>query len=76
MGWGAKGDPLRHRWQPNWGHFASGVRLFLFYEMARASRRGGFPFFRVKEFNAVNPAMPDLNAAFLTGHILDGAGLS
>ena len=27
MGWGAKGDPLRHRWQPNWGHFASGVRL-------------------------------------------------
>ena len=47
------------------------MAILSFYEMARAPAEGGFPFFRMKAFNAMNPARPDLTAMFLTGHILD-----
>ena len=48
MGWGAKGDPLRHRWQPNWDHFASGVRLcarFLLEKPVPSRRKTDFSVF-------------------------------
>ena len=39
MGWGAKGDPLRHRWQANWGHVAAGNRLFVGFLLEKPVRR-------------------------------------
>ena len=48
------------------------ITILSLYEMARAPAEGGLPFFRVKEFNAMNTARPDFTAMFLTGHILDG----